>query len=57
MVRHQATRMTPAFHGHRVGFASDQGQRRFAAPAHQNFSTFPNGGPALEASWSHTTLK
>ena len=32
-------------------------QRRFAAPAHQQFSTFPDGGPALELSWSHPTLK
>ena len=32
-------------------------QRRFAAPAHHQFSTFPDGGPALEASWSHPTLK
>ena len=31
-------------------------QRRFAAPAHQQFSKFPDGGPALEASWSHPTL-
>ncbi len=29
----------------------------FAAPAHQDFSTFPDGGPALEASWSHPTMK
>ena len=28
-------------------------QRRFAAPAHQQFSKFPYGGSALEASWSH----
>jgi len=32
-------------------------QWRFAAPAHHQFSTFPYGGPALEASWSHPTLK
>ena len=32
-------------------------QRRFAAPAHQQFATFEEGGPALEASWSHPTLK
>ncbi len=32
------------------------GQRRFAAPAHHDFSTFSNGGPAIEASWSHPTL-
>ena len=32
-------------------------QRRFAAPAHHDFSTFFGGGPALEASWSHPTLK
>ncbi len=45
--------------GHRlVGSAKPVGwdQRRFAAPAHQDFSTFPDGGPALEASWSHPTL-
>ena len=32
-------------------------QWRFAAQAHHQFSTFPDGGPALEASWSHPTLK
>ena len=32
-------------------------QRRFAAPAHPDFSTFSGGGPALETSWSHPTLK
>ena len=32
-------------------------QRRFAAPAHQQFSMFQDGGPALEASLSHPTLK
>ena len=32
-------------------------QRRFAAPAHQQFSMFYDGEPALEASWSHPTLK
>ena len=32
-------------------------QRRFAAPVHHEFSMFPDGGPALEASWSHPTLK
>ena len=31
-------------------------QRRFAAPAHHVFSTIPDGGPALEARWSHPTL-
>ena len=31
-------------------------QRRFAAPAHHEFSPFPVGGPALEASLSHPTL-
>ena len=31
-------------------------QRRFAAPAHHEFATFPDGGLALEASWSHPTL-
>ena len=31
-------------------------QRRFAAPAHQQFSMFPDGEPALEANWSHLTL-
>ena len=30
-------------------------QRRFAAPAHQQFTTLSGGGPALEASWSHPT--
>ena len=40
-------------------FEQDVGwdQRRFAALAHQQFSKFPDGGPALEASWSHPTLK
>ena len=45
--------------GHRlVGSAKLIGwdQWRFAAPAHHEFSTFPDGGPALEASWSHPTL-
>ena len=32
-------------------------QRRFAAPAHQQFSMFHDGRLALEASWSHPTLK
>ncbi len=32
-------------------------QRRFAAPAHQQFSMLPDGGPALQANWSHPTLK
>ncbi len=32
-------------------------QRRFAAPAHQQFTMFPDGGPALDASWPHPTLK
>ena len=32
-------------------------QRRFAALAHQQFSIVFHGGPALEASWSHPTLK
>ena len=32
-------------------------QRRFAAPAHHQFSKVHHGGPALEASWSHPTLK
>ncbi len=32
-------------------------KRRFAAPAHQHFAMFPDGGPALEASLSHPTLK
>ncbi len=31
-------------------------QRCFAAPAHQQFSMFHDGGPALEASWSHPTM-
>ena len=31
-------------------------QWRFVAPAHHDFSTLPDGGPALEASWSHPTL-
>ncbi len=46
--------------GHRiVGTAQAVGRDkwRFAAPAHHDFSTFPDGGPALEASWSHPTLK
>ena len=30
---------------------------RFAARAHQHFSTIPDGGPALEASRSHPALK
>ena len=29
---------------------------RFAAPAHHPFSTFPDGEPELEASWSHPTF-
>ena len=32
-------------------------QRRFAAPAHREFSMLPDGGPALEASLSHPTFK
>ena len=32
-------------------------QRRFAAPAHRIFKRLLDGGPALEASWSHPTLK
>ena len=32
-------------------------QRRFAAPAHHDFWMFPDGGPALEASLSHPTMK
>ncbi len=32
-------------------------QRRFAALAHHQFSKVFHGGPALEASWSHPTLK
>ena len=31
-------------------------QRRFAAPVHHEFSTFPDGGPALEASWPRPPL-
>ena len=44
---------TPYLAGQDVGWD----QRRFAAPAHQQFSMFHDGGPALEASWSHPTLK
>ena len=50
----------PSGQGHRlVGSAQLVGwdQRRFAAPAHQDFSMFSDGGPALEACWSHPTLK
>ena len=46
--------------GHRlVGTAKPVGrdQGRFAAPAHHDFWTFPDGGPALEASLSHPTWK
>ena len=32
-------------------------QRRFAAPAHHDDQRFHHGGPALEASLSHPTLK
>ena len=32
-------------------------QRRVAAPAHQKFAMFSDGGPALEASWSHPTIQ
>ncbi len=32
-------------------------QRRFAAPAHHHVGRFHDGGPALEASLSHPTLK
>jgi len=28
-----------------------------AAPAHHEFTMFPDGGPALEASWSRPTFK
>ena len=54
--------MTPSrFAGahRRVGSAKVVGwdQRRFAAPAHHDFSTIHDGGLALEASWSHPTLK
>ena len=53
--------MTVGFtQGHRVvGSAKLVGwdRWRFAAPAHHDFSMFFNGGPALEASWSHPTLK
>ena len=31
-------------------------QRRFAAPAHQQFAMFYDGGLVLEASWSHPAL-
>ncbi len=31
-------------------------QWRFAAPAHHDFSTINDGGPALEASLSHPTM-
>ena len=46
--------------GHRLVWSAQSvgwDQRRFVAPAHHDFSTFPDGGPALEASWSHPTLK
>ncbi len=46
--------------GHRlVGSEEPVGwdQRRFVAPAHHDFSTFSDGGPALEASLSHPTVK
>ena len=32
-------------------------QRRFDAPAHHDDATRPDGGPALEASWSHPGLR
>ena len=32
-------------------------QWRFAAQVHQQCSMFQNGGPALEASWFHPTVK
>ena len=32
-------------------------QRRFAAPAHHDVATIPDGGPALEASLSHPTAE
>ena len=42
-----------------VGSAKNIGgdQRRFAAPAHHDFWTFFDGGPAFEASWPQSTLK
>ena len=46
--------------GHRLVWSAQpvgRDQRRFAAPAHHDFSKFPDGGPAIEASWSHPTLK
>ena len=51
-----------AFHSHgsvqfEVAKNVEWDQRRFAAPAHQQFSKIPHGGPALEASLSHPTLK
>ncbi len=45
--------------GHRLVWSAKLAvwdQWRFAAPAHTDFSTFPDGGPALELSWSHPTL-
>lgn len=30
---------------------------RSCTQAHHHFSTFPDGGPAFEASWSQSTLK
>jgi len=50
----------PAIHGSaQFELAKNAGwdQRRFAAPVHQQFAMFHDGGPALEASWSHPTLK
>lgn len=35
------------------GFNVGWGQRCFNALAHHQFLTFHDGGPALEASWSH----
>ena len=49
----------PGWHGSvQFEFAEHVGwdQRRFAAPAHHDFPLRRDGGPALEASWSHPTL-
>ena len=44
--------------GHRLveaGRCVGWDQWRFAAPAHHDFSSYHDGGPALEASLSHPT--
>ena len=40
-----------------LGLQNLRGGTSGASPTHHDFSTFSDGGPVLELSWSHPTLK